>query len=240
MPHALTLMGREGKPGERPAVSSFSEADRRFIDNFSGHVPPLASEVFLQRWGPKTAAQLVARFLKTRGNSRFKLSAGLTNDESIVDITAFVLQVNGAGPGSQRLTRTTEAIVNTQTSDLGFALSSVSRNRGLHLRPGSRPEQASQLIPTPKLRGVNNIYRQVLVAPLRDDQHQSWICLLASPAIPLTSNVPFTACDIVHFWLGGSSSQTSDRDSLALKMMRSSSAAGVLAPVWKKRRSPVN
>lgn len=116
--HTLSLMGRQGKPEERPAVSSLSEADRQFINNYSGHVPPLAGEVFLQRWGSKTAAQLVSRFQEAKFSFE---EAGLTDDESIVDITAYVLQVNGAKAGSQRLTQTTDTIVNSATSNPGTA-----------------------------------------------------------------------------------------------------------------------
>jgi mono/diheme cytochrome c family protein len=113
--HTLTLMGRQGKPEERPAVTSLSEADRKFIGNYNGRVPPLAGEVFLERWGAKTAAQLVARFQE----AKFSFAeAGLTDDENIVDITAYVLQVNGAKAGSQRLTRTTDAIVSSATANL--------------------------------------------------------------------------------------------------------------------------
>lgn len=108
--HTLTLMGRQGKPEERPAVNSLSEADQQFIRNYNGRVPPLAGEVFLQRWGSKTAAQLVKRFQEAKFSFE---EAGLTDDESIVNITAYVLQVNGAKPGSQRLTRDSDAIVSS-------------------------------------------------------------------------------------------------------------------------------
>ncbi len=114
--HTLTLMGREGKPEERPPVSSLSEADQQFINSFGGRVPPLAGEVFLQRWGSKTAAELVARFQDAKFSFR---EAGLTDDEGIVEITAYVFQVNGARAGTQRLTRATDAIVSSETSNLG-------------------------------------------------------------------------------------------------------------------------
>lgn len=107
-------MGRQGKPEERPLVTSLSQADQQFIRNYNGRVPPLAGEVFIQRWGSKTAAQLVARFQEAKFSFE---EAGLEDDESIVDITAYVLQVNGAKAGSQRLTRTTDAIVSSATSN---------------------------------------------------------------------------------------------------------------------------
>jgi hypothetical protein len=108
--HTLTLMGRRGDPDERPTVSSLSDADRKFLADFDNRVPPLAGKAFLQRWGSKTAAQLVARFQDAKFS--FK-EAGLTDNEDIVRITAYVLEVNGAKPGSQALTRTTDVTVNS-------------------------------------------------------------------------------------------------------------------------------
>lgn len=108
--HTFTLMGRTGNPDERPLVSSLSNADRKFIADYDNRVPPLAGKTFLQRWGSKTAAQLVARFQEAKFS--FK-EAGLTDDEDIVRITAYVLQVNGAKPGSQALSRETDAAVNS-------------------------------------------------------------------------------------------------------------------------------
>ena len=108
--HTLTLMGRQGKEDELPAVTSLSDADRKFIADYDNRVPPLAGKFFLERWGSKTAAQLVARFQEAKFS--FK-QAGLTEDEDIVRITAYVLQVNGAKPGSQALTRGTAATVDS-------------------------------------------------------------------------------------------------------------------------------
>jgi hypothetical protein len=108
--HTLSLMGRQGNPDERPTVSSLSDADQKFIDNAGGRVPPLAGKVFLQRWGSKTASQLVARFQEARFSFE---EPGLTDNELIVDITAYVLQVNGLKAGSQPLTRATTTIINS-------------------------------------------------------------------------------------------------------------------------------
>jgi mono/diheme cytochrome c family protein len=108
--HTLTLMGRRGNPDERPTVRSLSEADQKFLADFNNRVPPLAGKAFLQRWGSKTAAQLVARFQDAKFS--FK-EAGLTDDEDIVRITAYVLQVNGGKPGNQALTRDTGGTINS-------------------------------------------------------------------------------------------------------------------------------
>jgi len=108
--HTLTLMGRQGNPDERPAIDSLSSADRKFLADFDDLVPPLAGKRFLQRWGSKTASQLVARFQEAKFS--FK-EAGLTEDEDIVRITAYILQANGAKPGSRPLTRSTETAINS-------------------------------------------------------------------------------------------------------------------------------
>ena len=108
--HTLSLMGRQGNAEERPPLSSLSEADRKFIADYDDRVPPLAGKAFLERWGSKTAAQLVARFQEAKFS--FK-EAGLTDDEDIVRITAYILEVNGAKPGSQPLTRGTATVVSS-------------------------------------------------------------------------------------------------------------------------------
>jgi hypothetical protein len=106
--HTPTLPGRKGDPGELPPLSSLSAAYRQFIGS-PGFVPPLAGPVFLNRRGSKTAAQLIARFQETV--SFFGADAG--NDETTVNITAWVLQANGAKPGTRPLTRTTDVIVSS-------------------------------------------------------------------------------------------------------------------------------
>ncbi|HWD98239.1 MAG TPA: hypothetical protein VG345_04365 [Bryobacteraceae bacterium] len=78
-----------------PPLGSLSAAYRQFIGS-RGFVPPLAGPVFLNRPGSKTVAQLIARF-----------------DEITVNITAWVLQINGAKPGTRLLTRTTDVIVSS-------------------------------------------------------------------------------------------------------------------------------
>ena len=108
--HTLTMRGRQGNSDERPTVAALSDSDRKFIADYDNRVPPLAGKAFLERWGSKTAAELVARFQEAKFS--FK-EAGLTDDEDIVRITAYVLQVNGAKAGSQALTRGTQAAVNS-------------------------------------------------------------------------------------------------------------------------------
>jgi hypothetical protein len=105
-------MGRKGEPGELPPVSSLSASYQKFIGP-RGFVAPLAGKVFINRWGAKTAAQLIARFQETVDDPYFQFEG--VNDEFTVNITAYVLQVNGAKAGTEPLTRTTGVVVSSVT-----------------------------------------------------------------------------------------------------------------------------
>jgi hypothetical protein len=109
--HTPTLMGRKGGPGghELPPIASLSEDYRKFIGP-RGWVPPLAGPAFIDRWGSKTAAQLIARFQETVDS--FGMEDG---KDFTVNITAYILQVNGAKAGTQPLTRATDTVVNSVT-----------------------------------------------------------------------------------------------------------------------------
>ena len=105
-------MGRNGDPNELPPLSFLSASYQKLIGP-RGFVSPLAGEVFLDRWGGKSAAQLIARFQETVDDPNFNFED--MNDETTVNITAYVLQVNGAKAGSQPLTRTADVIVSSIT-----------------------------------------------------------------------------------------------------------------------------
>jgi hypothetical protein len=108
--HTYTLLGRKGEDGELPPVASLPAPYQKFIGT-PNHVPPLAGKVFLSRWGQKTAAELIARFQVTASDSFFQFQG--MNDDAVVNITAYVLQMNGAKAGSQPLTRSTSTVVNS-------------------------------------------------------------------------------------------------------------------------------
>ena len=108
--HTPSLMGRKGEPGELPPIGSLPSALQEFIGP-AGYVPPLAGKDFMVRWGSKTAAGLIARFQETVD---FFRPEGM-NDQTTVNITAYILRANGAKPGNQPLTRTTGAIVSSLT-----------------------------------------------------------------------------------------------------------------------------
>jgi len=119
--HTPTLRGRKGDPGELPPVSSLPAYMQEMA---SGVVPPLAGPVFLNRWGSNTTAQLVERIEQAVGafppegtNIPVPGHAPAESDPTSVNITAYVLQVNGAKAGTQPLTKTTAAIVRSITAD---------------------------------------------------------------------------------------------------------------------------
>ena len=108
--HTPTLLGRKGDPGELPPIGALSEDYQKFIGP-RRWVPPLAGPVFLSRWGSKTAAELIARFQET---VPYFPPQGM-NNETTVNITAYILQVNGAKAGTVPLTRTTDVVVSSIT-----------------------------------------------------------------------------------------------------------------------------
>src|SRR5262245_31709017 len=110
--HTNTLMGRKGDPGELPPLSSLSASYQKFIGP-RGFVAPLAGKVFIDRWGGKTAGQLIARFQETVDDPGFGFED--IDDAFTVNITAYVLRVNGAEAGTEPLTRATSVIVSSIT-----------------------------------------------------------------------------------------------------------------------------
>ena len=112
--HTWTLLGRKGEDGELPPVASLSPSYQKFIGT-PNNVAPLAGKVFLGRWGQKTAAALIARFEVTARDPFFQFEG--MNDEAIVNITAYVLQMNGAKAGTQPLTRTNDVVVDSMVKE---------------------------------------------------------------------------------------------------------------------------
>ena len=108
--HAYNVLGRASAADGLPPVDSLPAFYQEFVKK-TGHVPPLAGKVFLSRWGQKTVADLIARFEITASDPSFQFQG--MNEETTVNITAYVLQVNGAKAGSLELTRSTRDIVNS-------------------------------------------------------------------------------------------------------------------------------
>jgi hypothetical protein len=109
--HTPSLLGRKGDPSELPPVSSLPANMQDLIKNYRGFIPPLAGAAFLNHWGSHTAAEFVKRVQEAVGG----FPPEGTNDETSVNIAAYILQVNGAKAGSTPLTKSTDAIVNAMT-----------------------------------------------------------------------------------------------------------------------------
>jgi hypothetical protein len=119
--HTPTLLGRKGAAGELPPVSSLPAYMQ---DMANGFVPPLAGADFINRWGARTTAELTERINQAVGafppegtNIPVPGHAPADNDPTAVNITAWVLQVNGGKAGTQPLTKTTSVIVRSITAD---------------------------------------------------------------------------------------------------------------------------
>ncbi len=95
--HTDKLTGRIGDPSELPALSSLEAGQQKMIQGYGGKVPALAGPRFLTRWGAKTTKDL---------STRIREAAGL-DEQRYLNITAYVLEFNGARPGSQALTKDT-------------------------------------------------------------------------------------------------------------------------------------
>jgi mono/diheme cytochrome c family protein len=111
--HTATLLGRKGDKDELPPIASLSPSWQKFIGP-RGYVAPLAGKSFLDRWGNKTVARLIARFQETVDDPELKFEG--ISDEGTVNLTAYILQVNGAKSGAQPMTRSTSVIVSSITS----------------------------------------------------------------------------------------------------------------------------
>ena len=107
--HTDTLNGRDGT-GEIP----------EFLRDYAGKIPPLAGAnsaftPFLTKWGTKTTRALSSRVKEAVGGFPPK---GL-DESTYLNLTAYILQVNGARPGTQALTADTAVEIRSITTSAG-------------------------------------------------------------------------------------------------------------------------
>jgi hypothetical protein len=96
--HTPHLTGRTGAPDEVPPISSFEPAMQKSIQSM-GRIPALAGPKFVAIWGARTTQALT---------NRIKIATGPDEtEETFVNLTAYILQVNGAKPGTKPLTAAT-------------------------------------------------------------------------------------------------------------------------------------
>jgi len=101
------LTGRTGEPDELPPLSSLDLVLQKNIQN-SGRIPPLAGPKFMVAWGARTTQDLM---------NRIKQAAGQDEPEATsVNLTAYILQMNGAKPGASPLKAQTAIEIEAVTS----------------------------------------------------------------------------------------------------------------------------
>jgi hypothetical protein len=98
--HTTRLTGRNGDPGEVPELSSIDEGPRQTVVNMGGKVPALAGPKFATRWSARSTKDLSFNFQQ-------RFSSDLS-EETRLNIIAYILQLNGALSGTQRLTASTD------------------------------------------------------------------------------------------------------------------------------------
>jgi mono/diheme cytochrome c family protein len=98
--HAKSLTGRNGDKDETPELSALPEAEQATIRNYGGKVPQLAGPKFIARWGTRSTKDFSWEMM-----NRF---SGPLNEETQLNIMAYILQLNGALSGAEPLTRSTD------------------------------------------------------------------------------------------------------------------------------------
>lgn len=104
--HTTGLTGRNGEPGELPPVNSLSEDAQQTIKVY-GKVPALVGPEFRKRWAGRTTKDLTREF-----QERF----GKLEEETRLNLIAYILQGNGALSGTQPLTAATDVQIRNLVS----------------------------------------------------------------------------------------------------------------------------
>ena len=108
--HTRALAGRNGNPDELPPINSLPANYQQLINGNGGKVPDLVGAMFRQRWANRTTKDLIAEF-----QLRFAPPAAHLSEETRLNVIAYILQANGALPGTQPLTKATDVEIRTLT-----------------------------------------------------------------------------------------------------------------------------
>jgi hypothetical protein len=101
--HTATLSGRTGEAGEVPALESLPQSYQQLVRGNGGRVPDLVGPGFRSRWASRTTRDLIKEF-----EVRFSPPSGQLTEQTRLNMIAYILQANGASPGSQPITMATE------------------------------------------------------------------------------------------------------------------------------------
>ena len=99
--HTVSLNGRKGEAGELPPVDSLPAHIQEMVLTYKGKIPPLTGVAFLSKWA--TTKDFSHRIEEAVGG----FPPDNLTSESYLELTAYILQVNGARPGTQALTKDT-------------------------------------------------------------------------------------------------------------------------------------
>ena len=106
--HTTSLTGREGDVAELPPVDSLPGEYQNLINGNGGKVPALVGPTFVMRWAGRTTKNLNTEFFERFGPRTAHLS-----EETRLNLIAYILKANGALPGPQPLTMTTDVEIRT-------------------------------------------------------------------------------------------------------------------------------
>jgi cytochrome c553 len=115
--HTETLRGRKGEIDEMPPLSSLPEEMQKVVKAAAGKVPPLAGPAFLGRWSTRTTKDLSERIKSAVGG----FPPENANEETSINLTAYILQANGAQSGTDPLTAATAVPIGRLTENLAQA-----------------------------------------------------------------------------------------------------------------------
>jgi PQQ-dependent dehydrogenase (methanol/ethanol family) len=139
---------------------------------------PLTGGIFMGTWGDKTAADLIAFLQGAMPPDR----PGSLGEQSYVDVTAFILNYNGARPGNQPLTAATKVAIRSVATGQarggqGNAGQAANLDRGAQVL-GGRAE--APIPPTPRgltVPGEVKAYTPVTDAMLRNPDPSDWLMI---------------------------------------------------------------
>lgn len=101
--HTTALTGRKGDIDELPPLSSLPANYQQLIRGNGGKVPAFVGPQFMARWAARTTKDLSTEF-----QIRFAPPAANLSEETRLNLIAYILQANGALPGTQPLTMATD------------------------------------------------------------------------------------------------------------------------------------
>ena len=112
--HLASLKGRVGDAGELPEVDSLTPKWREFVESSAGQVPTLVGTEFLAKFGEKPLSQFSREQIWGAMQSFGPPGLAAKQDKTVyLDITAYILQMNGVPAGKQPLTADDARLVRT-------------------------------------------------------------------------------------------------------------------------------